>query len=170
MIKKLRTTLGISQERLAEQTGLSLRTIQRAEAGHRVSYSSLRALADTFDLNVDELEWELYAMNKSSEEFTEAPRWARLLLRKGWYTTNRKWSVITEKVCASVFLVCLLIYLSPFFEGESMHTVSDLSIEYQILITGLAFLMSAYWMSFIIRMSDYYSAWTQWDSSKEEKQ
>jgi hypothetical protein len=44
---------GISQEQLAEKTQLSLRTIQRVEAEHRVSYASLRALAVTFDLNVD---------------------------------------------------------------------------------------------------------------------
>ncbi|MEL7373342.1 MAG: transcriptional regulator, partial [Pseudomonadota bacterium] len=31
---------------MAKQSGLSLRTIQRVEAGHRISYASLRALAD----------------------------------------------------------------------------------------------------------------------------
>ena len=32
----------LSQERVAEMSGLSLRTIQRLDAGHRVSYASLR--------------------------------------------------------------------------------------------------------------------------------
>jgi len=43
LIRKLREERGISQEQLAETTQLSLRTIQRVEAGHRVSYASLRA-------------------------------------------------------------------------------------------------------------------------------
>ena len=44
-IKKLRKQQKLSQETLAEKTKLSLRTIQRIEAGHRVGYSTLRALA-----------------------------------------------------------------------------------------------------------------------------
>ena len=50
------------------------------EAGHRVSYASLRSLAATFDINVDILERELYAMNTSKDEYIEKPLWARLVL------------------------------------------------------------------------------------------
>lgn len=80
LIRKLREDSGLSQERLAEATRLSLRTIQRAEAGHRVSYASLRALAATFDINVDLLERELYAMKTSKDEYIEKPLWVRLVL------------------------------------------------------------------------------------------
>jgi transcriptional regulator with XRE-family HTH domain len=38
----------VSQARLAELSGLSLSTIHRVEAGNRVSYASLQALAATF--------------------------------------------------------------------------------------------------------------------------
>jgi transcriptional regulator with XRE-family HTH domain len=34
----------LSQERVAEMSGLSLRTVQRLEAGHRVSYATLRTI------------------------------------------------------------------------------------------------------------------------------
>lgn len=51
LMRKLRLDKGLSQEQLAEATGLSLRTIQRVEAGHRISYASLRALAATLDIN-----------------------------------------------------------------------------------------------------------------------
>lgn len=54
----------LSQEKVAEMSGLSLRTIQRLDAGHRVSYASLRALAGTFEMDVDLLERELYAVNR----------------------------------------------------------------------------------------------------------
>jgi len=46
----------LSQERIAEMSGLSVRTVQRLEAGHRVSYASLRALATAFKTDVDLLE------------------------------------------------------------------------------------------------------------------
>jgi transcriptional regulator with XRE-family HTH domain len=55
-IKKIRQAKHLSQESLAELSGLSLRTIQRVESGHRVSYASLRSLAASFDINIDELE------------------------------------------------------------------------------------------------------------------
>jgi len=38
----------LSQERVADMSGLSLRTVQRLDAGDRVSYASLRALAAAF--------------------------------------------------------------------------------------------------------------------------
>jgi len=80
LIRKLRQEKNISQEQLAEEASLSLRTIQRVEAGHRVSYASLRALATIFDVNVDLLEREIYAMNTSNDEFIEKPLWVRLIL------------------------------------------------------------------------------------------
>lgn len=75
----------LSQERVAEMSGLSLRTVQRLEAGHRVSYASLRALAATFEIDVDSLERELYAMNKPTDDFVEIPRWVRLLNDGLWF-------------------------------------------------------------------------------------
>jgi hypothetical protein len=66
-------------------SGLSLRTIQRLEAGHRVSYASLRALAATLEIDVDSLERELYAVNRSTEDFVEIPRWVRLLDGRRWF-------------------------------------------------------------------------------------
>ena len=53
--RSLRESRQLSQERVADLSGLSLRTIQRLEAGHRVSYASLRALAITFEMDVDAL-------------------------------------------------------------------------------------------------------------------
>ena len=74
----------LSQERVAEMSGLSLRTVQRLDAGHRVSYASLRALAATFEIDVDQLERELYAVNKTTDDFVEVPRWVRILDDTRW--------------------------------------------------------------------------------------
>jgi transcriptional regulator with XRE-family HTH domain len=54
--RKRRQQECLSQEQLAEKTGLSLRTIQRLESGQRVSRSSLKTLADFFGIAVDELQ------------------------------------------------------------------------------------------------------------------
>jgi transcriptional regulator with XRE-family HTH domain len=88
-IKSLRQVKHLSQEELSELSGLSLRTIQRVESGHRVSYASLRALAVAFDINVDELEQELYSMDKIIKEYKDYPFWLRLYLGGGWFAASR---------------------------------------------------------------------------------
>ena len=135
-------------------------------AGHRISYSSLRALARTFNVDVDELEWELYAMNKITDEYAESPLWVRILLRKTWYSTSRKWSLIWEKVFLAIFAICFFSAILPLFDGIKLESSRFLMFDHQLLIAGLAFLMAAYWMSFIVRISDKYSAWNQWETSK----
>jgi len=80
-IRLLRQRKKISQERLADLCRVSLRTIQRVESGHRVSYATVRALATAFETDVDELERELYAMESTATEYREIPLWVRLLLR-----------------------------------------------------------------------------------------
>ncbi|GAB5499876.1 MAG: hypothetical protein PsegKO_21870 [Pseudohongiellaceae bacterium] len=54
-IRSLRQHQGLSQEQLAEQAGVSLRTIQRTESGQRVGNASLRTLAAFFGVSVDTL-------------------------------------------------------------------------------------------------------------------
>lgn len=54
-IKKLRLNKALSQEQLAETTGISLRTVQRAESGHHISQASLKLLADYFGVSIESL-------------------------------------------------------------------------------------------------------------------
>jgi len=51
LLRQLRAEKNWSQEQLAEQSGLSLRTIQRLENGGNASIESVRALADAFDID-----------------------------------------------------------------------------------------------------------------------
>lgn len=74
----------LAQEKVAQISGLSLRTVQRLEAGHRVSYASLRALAAAFRTDVDALERELFAGPSTTDDFVEIPRWARRLNDRFW--------------------------------------------------------------------------------------
>lgn len=58
IIRKLRLQRGWSQDQLAELSGLSIRTIQRIESGHKPSLESLKALAAVFETSVLELQQE----------------------------------------------------------------------------------------------------------------
>lgn len=54
-LNKLRIQNGWSQERLAEISGLSLRTIQRLEKGETASLESQQAISKAFDIPPSEL-------------------------------------------------------------------------------------------------------------------
>ncbi len=73
-MKALRQQRHLSQERLADLTGLSLRTIQRAESGQRVGYASLRTLAAFFEISIESLEREAFNMHQDEELPAELPR------------------------------------------------------------------------------------------------
>ncbi|GAB5490174.1 MAG: hypothetical protein Phog2KO_03890 [Phototrophicaceae bacterium] len=55
LVRTLRTNRGWSQEKLSEECGLSLRTIQRLENGGNASIDSIRAVAFIFGLEPNEL-------------------------------------------------------------------------------------------------------------------
>ena len=70
MIKSLRQKKCISQEQLADVTGLSLRTIQRVESGQRVSDSSLQSLAEYFEVDMASIgNEESEAMDKTDAKY-----------------------------------------------------------------------------------------------------
>jgi transcriptional regulator with XRE-family HTH domain len=149
--KSLRDRKLLSQERLAELSGLSLRTIQRAEAGHRVSYASLRALAATLEMDVDLLERELYAMNRSTDDFVEIPRWARLWTNAWWSTgprPSRRQAHIAEALCIGSGIV---FFVASFLVPHLIVTIFRVG-------AGFA-LVCGYLISLSIRIVDNYKLW-----------
>lgn len=70
LIQKWRLQRGWSQEQLATLSGLSVRTIQRIENGHKPSAESLKSLASVFDTDFTRLSQEI-AMSASTA--TAAP-------------------------------------------------------------------------------------------------
>jgi transcriptional regulator with XRE-family HTH domain len=156
-IKTLRERKALSQEQLAEVSGLSLRTIQRVEAGHRVSFASLRALAAIFDVDVDSLERELYAMSKSTDgTFVEIPLWARVLNGSSWYKgprPSRRDSHLLEIVLLSLAIVCLL---------TSFLVQSELTTRL-LRFAALFEFICCYIVSASIRIIDTYKLWPSTD-------
>src|SRR5262245_25525976 len=55
LIQKLRLKRGWSQQQLAEASGLSVRTIQRIEAGHPASTETLKSIAAVFEVDFSTL-------------------------------------------------------------------------------------------------------------------
>jgi len=105
----------LSQEKLSEISGLGLRTVQRLEAGHRVSYASLRALAVALKMDMDALERELYAMKTPADEFVEVPRWVRRLragLVSGSPVAARRQARVYEAFAIGLGVVFLLASLA----------------------------------------------------------
>jgi transcriptional regulator with XRE-family HTH domain len=150
--RSLRERRFLSQERLAELSGLSLRTIQRVEAGHRVSYASLRALAATLEMDVDLLERELYAMKQSTVDFVEIPRWVRLLTDGRWMGAppiSRRQAHVHEAICMGLGIV----FLAASFLVNPRFVVTVLRVS------GSFALVSGYLVSVGIRITDTYKLW-----------
>ena len=166
-IKKLRQQNFLSQENLAENTGLSLRTIQRVESGYRVSYSSLRKLAATFDMDVDILERELYTMSNQTEEFEETPLWIRLVLGKGWLFGARN---RYEKM-ASLFTALGIAFFTAWSSlvlWLTVPAVEDL-MTFSLLTGCVAFFVAASFSLYCIRIGDKYGAWQVIEMGRSKK-
>lgn len=152
-VRVLRRRFRLSQEQLAESSGLSLRTIQRVEAGHRISYASLRALADVFEVDVDKLELELYAMDKTSKDYRELPLWVRLMLGRGWVSSSRRELYFTEVILVSLGTILVGLSIANSFWSLIYDPKGS------ALYSGLLMFLFAYLVSVCIRVGDKYSAW-----------
>jgi transcriptional regulator with XRE-family HTH domain len=142
----------LSQERIAEMSGLSLRTVQRLDAGHRVSYASLRSLAATYEIDVDLLEREFYAADKSADEFVEIPRWVRILEGTQFFGSPRPNR-------PNVHLIeTIVIATSVIFFGASLLTTPD-GLTKIFRVGAIIELIIAYLVSRYIRFSDEYKLW-----------
>ncbi len=150
----------LSQERVAEMSGLSLRTVQRLEVGHRVSYASLRALATAFQIDADQLEREFYAVNKSTDEFIEIPRWVRLLNDRLWFggpRLSRRDALLIEAMCIACALVALA---ASFLVSERVRTTAS--------IGAIVTLACCYLMAVSIRLWDKYKLWPGAENASAE--
>jgi transcriptional regulator with XRE-family HTH domain len=64
LIQKLRLKRGWSQQQLADASGLSVRTIQRIEAGHPASIETLKSIAAVFEIDFSTLNTEAPTMTE----------------------------------------------------------------------------------------------------------
>jgi transcriptional regulator with XRE-family HTH domain len=97
LIQKLRLKQGWSQQQLAQASGLSVRTIQRIEAGHPASTETLKSLAAVFQVDFSTLTPEPAMDNQTpqtNEQLeAEAFRYVRRLRR--FYLHLAKYLIVT---------------------------------------------------------------------------
>lgn len=149
-IRKLRQEMDLSPEQLAESARLSLRTIQRVEAGHRVSYASLRAIASIFDVDVDLLERELYAMNSSENEYVEKPLWIRLILGLPLLSRLSRSGLIRHEL--SLVAYAFFAYASCFIIPKVDFSFGNLTTVDAMYFSAFSALFVAYIVSITLRL------------------
>jgi transcriptional regulator with XRE-family HTH domain len=145
ILKQLRLSRHLSQEQLAQMSGLNVRTIQRIESGQKASVESLKCLASALNVEIATLTQEKFSMNKHTKNWQELP-----LLLKIWFIFNflqtrptRKSAVRIEVVahCSGFLFCCLGILSEP------------------ALVGGILMLALAYLFLFLKYQGDKYAIW-----------
>jgi len=150
----------LSQERVADMSGLSLRTVQRLDAGHRVSYASLRALAAAFKTDADLSEREFYAVSNPTDEFVEIPRWVRLLSDRLWFggpRLNRRDTLWIEALCIACAVVA---FAGSFLASDPARA----TVRASTIVT----LLCCYLTAVSIRHFDKYKLWPSAENAPRE--
>jgi transcriptional regulator with XRE-family HTH domain len=80
ILKQLRIGRHLSQEQLAQMSGLNIRTIQRIESGHNASLESLKCLASVLEVDIETLNREAHTMNKDSSWLARSSILAEMLV------------------------------------------------------------------------------------------
>lgn len=139
IVKKLRKNNGWSQDQLATLTGLSLRTIQRVEAGHAASMETINSLSSVFETDITKLTEEIEVIDKNSEMWKEAPLW----VRSGMLGIRKRHAVIKWEIA------CVLFGLTGAIGG----------MFNPLLLPLLGGWGAAYWYAISIRWIDNNKLW-----------
>ena len=73
ILKQMRISRHLSQEQLAQISGLNVRTIQRIESGKKASVESLKCIAAALDVDVKTLSQEKFMIDKKSDNWKNLP-------------------------------------------------------------------------------------------------
>lgn len=102
LIQKLRLKHGWSQQQLAEASGLSVRTVQRIEAGYPASTESLKSLAAVFEVDFSTLnpEQNMSSTDNSLSDRQEAEAFKYVRKLRGFYMHLFQYIVVTLALLA----------------------------------------------------------------------
>ncbi|GMM83288.1 helix-turn-helix domain-containing protein [Pseudoalteromonas sp. MTN2-4] len=145
VLKQLRVSRHLTQEQLAEMSGLNVRTIQRIESGQNASLESLKCLASVLEVNVDTLQRTRLDMKTQEELWQAAPLWVRC-----WFTLNylnltpSKYATVRALFTCHIsgYLFCLLGLISQ-----------------PALAGGIIMLGVGYFFNFCLWLGNKYSIW-----------
>jgi XRE family transcriptional regulator, regulator of sulfur utilization len=125
IVRKLRLKRGWSQNQLAEMTGVTTRTIQRIEQGHRPSMETCKALASVFEVDLSLLQPEDETMQIETE--LKADEQQALLYAKRMKEFYE--FLFTYVVLAAVFLVV--------FKGFTLVYIIFAGLGVGLIVQGL---------------------------------
>lgn len=145
ILKELRISRHLSQEQLAQMSGLNVRTIQRIESGHNASVESLKCLASVLEVDIATLTQERMMIDKNSDVWRNLPLWL-----KWWFFFNylsfkpsRKSTMRGMIFChAFGFLLCACAL-----------------VDQKALWGGLSMLIVAYLFHLLAWQGDKYGVW-----------
>jgi len=83
ILKELRISRHLSQDQLAQMSGLNVRTIQRIESGANASMESIKCLCAALEVDVSTFNQEKFIMDKKSDNWKELP-----FILKCWFVLN----------------------------------------------------------------------------------
>lgn len=145
ILKQLRISRHLSQEQLAQMSGLNVRTIQRIESGHNASVESLKCLAAVLEVDIPTLNGENFVVDKKSEQWLRLPVWLKCWFFLNFFSARLSRNAADRIVVVSHvtgFAFCLL------------GLVNEAALQ-----GGLIMLTNAYVFSFLKWKGDKYGLW-----------
>jgi transcriptional regulator with XRE-family HTH domain len=108
-VQKLRLKHGWSQQQLADASGLSVRTVQRIEAGEPASTESLKSLAAVFEVDFSTLNPEptMNTTTLNPTELQEQDVFTQVRKLRGFYLHLMKYVIV------SLVLLAINLIFSP---------------------------------------------------------
>lgn len=145
ILKQLRLSRLLSQEQLAQMSGLNVRTIQRIESGQKASLESLKCLASALEVDVSTLNQEKFAMDKKSDHWKKLP-----FLLKCWFSLNF-FSLRPQRAAARNVEILAHVFGFGFC---ILGLVSE-----PALVGGILMLANAYLFRLLTWQGDKYGVW-----------
>lgn len=118
-IKELRLSQHLSQEQLAEAAGISVRTLQRLEAGEDVSISTLNAVANALDVPVG----DLFQHTTSNEQDTKLQEAKNLQVQM---QQRHEEIAVFKKVYNAVYISVMLLVGAVVWTAQSFFAETGL--------------------------------------------
>jgi len=145
ILKQLRIGRHLSQEQLAQMSGLNVRTIQRIESGHNASLESLKCLASVLEVDIETLNREAYTVDKDTAGWKNLPFWL-----KCWFFLNFL-SIRTSRAVATRIQFISHVFGFAFCAFGFFNEAA--------LAGGLILLANAYLFALLTWQGDKYGIW-----------
>jgi transcriptional regulator with XRE-family HTH domain len=144
-IKELRLKLGFSQEQLSEESGISLRTIQRIEKGNTIPRGySLRQISRALNVDIEQLTFDHLTTIQPVDSLKEDPGISFILIISGFaYLINPVLGII---IPGTIWILYKATTKGVFETGRRM-------IQYQL--TFCAVILILYLYAFVNKSSNF---------------